>query len=149
MEAYAANPECCAIRDLILNPSKMCRKTLKSVHYSYQQPLCQSLIMIEDKMLIFREPIQGSTSYTCLQIVPKGLYDIIFIAFHSNPIGKHLNASALFIDCIFAIIGLKRTPSSNGLQRLSRLRPLKSHPQYIIRTCLSFSHRSSILSPLC
>jgi len=48
--------------------------------------------MIEDKMLIFRKPIQGSTSYTHLQIVPKGLYDIVFIAFHSNPIGGHLNA---------------------------------------------------------
>jgi hypothetical protein len=47
--------------------------------------------VIEDDMLIFREPIRGSTSYTCLQIVPKGLYDIVFIAFHSNPIGEHLN----------------------------------------------------------
>jgi hypothetical protein len=44
-------------------------------------------------MLIFCEPIQGSTSYTCLQIFPRGLYDIIFIVFHSNPIGGHLNAS--------------------------------------------------------
>ena len=43
-------------------------------------------------MLIFWEPIRGSTSYTRLQIVPRGLYDIIFIAFHSNPIGGHLNA---------------------------------------------------------
>ncbi len=42
-------------------------------------------------MLIFREPIRGSTSYTHLQIVPRGLYDIIYIAFHSNPIGGHLN----------------------------------------------------------
>jgi hypothetical protein len=94
VEAYAADPQCCAIRDLILNPSsKMCRETLKSVHYSYQQPLCQSLIMIKDNMLIFCKPIQGSTSYTRLQIVPKGLYDIVFIAFHSNPtIGGHMNA---------------------------------------------------------
>jgi hypothetical protein len=48
--------------------------------------------VIEDKMLIFRKPIQGSTSHTRLQIVPKGLHDIVFIAFHSNPIGGHLNA---------------------------------------------------------
>jgi hypothetical protein len=71
---------------------EMCRETLKSVHYSYRQPLCQSLIVIKDEMLIFHKPIQGSTSYTRLQIVPKGLYDIVFIAFHSNPIGGHLNA---------------------------------------------------------
>ncbi len=80
------------LRDLILNPSNMCRETLKSVHYSHRQPLRQSLIVIEDKMLIFRKPIQGSTSHTRLQIVPKGLHDIVFIAFHSNPIGGHLNA---------------------------------------------------------
>ena len=86
------DPECCAIRNLVLNPGKICKDTLKSVHYTYHQPLRQSFIVIEDDMLIFREPIRGSTSYTRLQIVPRGLYDIIFIAFHSNPIGGHLNA---------------------------------------------------------
>jgi len=92
VEAYAADPECCAIRDLVLNPGKISKETLKGVHYTYRQPLRQSFIVIEDDMLIFREPIRGSTSYTHLQIVPQGLYDIIFIAFHSNPIGGHLNA---------------------------------------------------------
>ena len=93
VEAYAADPECCAIRDLVLSPGKICKETLKSVHYTYRQPLRQSFIVIEDDLLIFWEPIRGSTSYTRLQIVPKGLYDIIFIAFHSNPIGgRHLNA---------------------------------------------------------
>ncbi len=62
VEAYAANPKCCAIRDLILNPSKICSETIKNVHYSYQQPLRQSLIMIKDEMLIFCKPIRGSTS---------------------------------------------------------------------------------------
>ncbi len=92
VEAYAANSKCCMIRDLVINPGKICKETLKTVHYSYCQPLCQSFIVIEDDMLIFREPIRGSTSYTRLQIVPRGLYDIIFIAIHSNPIGGHLNA---------------------------------------------------------
>ncbi len=80
------------IQDLIVNPSKICKETLKNVHYSYRHPIRQSLIMIEDDMLIFREPIRGSTSYTPLQIVPSGLHDIVFIAFHSNPIGGHLNS---------------------------------------------------------
>jgi len=44
-------------------------------------------------MLIYREPIRWSASYTCLQIVPtKSLLKIVFIAFHSNPIGGHFNA---------------------------------------------------------
>ncbi len=92
MEAYATNPKCCAIRHLAPNPSKICKETIKSVHYSYRQPLHQSLIVIEDDMLIFCEPIRGSTSYTCLLLVPKGLRDIVIIAFHSNPIGGNLNA---------------------------------------------------------
>jgi hypothetical protein len=92
VETYAADSECCAIQDLIINPGKICKETLKNIHYSYRQTLHQSFMVIEDNMLIFCEPIQGSTSYTCLQIIPRGLYDIIFIAFHSNPIGRHLNA---------------------------------------------------------
>jgi len=47
---------------------------------------------IEDNMLIYREPIRGSASYTRLQIVPKSLLNIVFVAFHSNPIGGHSNA---------------------------------------------------------
>jgi hypothetical protein len=49
--------------------------------------------MIEDEMLIFWEPNRGSTSYTRLQIVPAELRDILFIAFHSNPIGGHLDTA--------------------------------------------------------
>jgi hypothetical protein len=43
-------------------------------------------------MLIYCEPIRGSRSYICLQIVPKALFGIVFVAFHSNPIGGHFNA---------------------------------------------------------
>ena len=92
VEAYAADPECCAMRDLVLNPGKLSKETLKGIHYTYCQLLRQSFIVIKDDMLIFREPIRGSNSYTCLQIIPRGLHDIIFIVFHSNPIGGHLNA---------------------------------------------------------
>jgi hypothetical protein len=44
-------------------------------------------------MLIFREPIRGSASYTRLQIVPAELRDILFVAFHSNLIGGHLDTA--------------------------------------------------------
>jgi hypothetical protein len=43
-------------------------------------------------MLILWEPICGSTSYMRLQIVPAELQNILFIAFHLNPIGGHLDA---------------------------------------------------------
>ena len=56
-----------------LTLEKFARKlsNLKGIHYSYKKNLHQSFIIIEDNMLIFREPIRGSTSYTRLQIVPK------------------------------------------------------------------------------
>ena len=43
-------------------------------------------------MLILRERIRGGPLFTRLQIVPEGLRDIIFVAFHSNPVGCHLYA---------------------------------------------------------
>ena len=57
VEAYAADAECCMIRDLIVNLRKICKESLKNVHYSYRHPIRQSLIVTEDDMLIFREPI--------------------------------------------------------------------------------------------
>ncbi len=47
---------------------------------------------MEDEMLIYCEPIQGSTSYCRFQIVPVDLGNILFVAFHTNPIGGHFNA---------------------------------------------------------
>ncbi len=43
-------------------------------------------------MLIFQEPPRGSNSFTRLTMVLRELYNIMFIAFHMNPIGGHLNA---------------------------------------------------------
>jgi hypothetical protein len=86
VEAYGNHPACIAIRDLVLNPGKICKAWLSEVHYAYHQPMRQSHIVIEDEVVILREPIHGSTSYTRLQIVPEELRNILFVAFHSNPI---------------------------------------------------------------
>ena len=81
-----------AIRNLVLNPSKINSPTLNAVNFNYPAPLWQSQIVIEDGLLIYREPMRGGSSYTCLQLVPVKFYNIIFTAFHSNAIGGHLNA---------------------------------------------------------
>jgi hypothetical protein len=47
---------------------------------------------MENGMLFYKEPIRGGLSYTCLQLVPQEFYNILFIAFHSNRIGGHVNA---------------------------------------------------------
>jgi hypothetical protein len=81
-----------AIRDLILNPAKINSNALSAINFNYCGPLRQSQIVIEDGMLIYREPMRGGSSYTRLQLVPLEFYNIIFIAFHSNAIGGHFNA---------------------------------------------------------
>ncbi len=62
------------------------------VNYNYRAALHQLQIVIKDEMLIFNEPIQGGSLYTPLQLIPAEFYNIIFVEFHSNAIGGHLNA---------------------------------------------------------
>ncbi len=92
IKAYSNDTEMCTIRNLITNPSKISNTTLITVNYNYWAALHQSLIVIEDDMLILKEPVRGGSSFTCLQLVPKEFYNIIFVTFHSNAIGGHLNA---------------------------------------------------------
>ena len=78
--------------ELAINPSLINNQTLSKVNHNFRRHLRQSLISVEDDMLIFREPISGNDSYTRLTLVPRELYNILFIAFHPNPIGGHLNS---------------------------------------------------------
>ncbi len=77
---------------LVNNPGKISKDSLKEVHYCYRQPVRSFSIAIEDEMLVYCEPIRGSSSYTRLQILPSDFRNILFVAFHTNPIGGHLNA---------------------------------------------------------
>jgi len=98
-------------------------------------------------MLIFREPIRGSTSYTRLQIVPRGLYDIIFIAFHSNPIGGHLNA----YRTLHRLRLRYHWPEMYSfIKRMcNRLRTGQSDSQHFLGARLPLPDRCSLSSPLC
>jgi hypothetical protein len=92
VQAYANDSELCAVRKLALNPSLINTQTLSKVNHNFCRPLRQSLISVKDEMLIFCEPISGCDLYTRLTLVPRKLYYIMFIAFHTNPIGGRLNA---------------------------------------------------------
>jgi hypothetical protein len=78
--------------DLVTNPSKINNMTLNTVNYNYRVSLSQSQTLIKNNMLILGEPVHGGFSYTHLQLVPAEFYNISFEAFHSNAIGRHLNA---------------------------------------------------------
>ena len=92
VQAYNNDSEMCALKKFVLNPSLISNKSLADVNHNYRAALRQSLITIENDLLIYKEPIDGSSSYTRLQIVPTELRNVIFVAFHTNPIGGHLNA---------------------------------------------------------
>ncbi len=78
--------------DIIANPSTLSNNSLRNINYNYHSALRKLLIVMEDSILIYHEPIAGKGSYTRLQLVPKEFYNILFVAFHSNPVGGHLNA---------------------------------------------------------
>jgi hypothetical protein len=93
IQAYGHDSELSRVRAMVLNPSTISNATLRNVNYNFHSALRNSLITIEDDMLIYCKPILGSgSSYTRLQLVPKEFYNILFVAFHSNPLGGHLNA---------------------------------------------------------
>jgi hypothetical protein len=92
VKAYQADPSTRLFLDLIRDPSLITPTTLKSVHHSLRMPLRESLLVIENDMIILREPIgDGSSSYCRLRLVPESLRTILFVAFHASPIGGHLN----------------------------------------------------------
>jgi hypothetical protein len=92
VRAYDEDPETRLIRQLVLNPSEIYKATLLKLDSNYRMPIRESLIVLENDMLIYRTPLgDGSSSYCKLRIVPKPLQNIVFIAFHANPIGGHLN----------------------------------------------------------
>jgi len=92
LHAYNNDVELCAVQELVLNPLTINNKVLAEVNHNYCGPLSQSNILVENDMLIMREPIAGTLPYTRLQLVPRELRNILFVAFHTNPMGGHLNA---------------------------------------------------------
>ena len=92
IHAYENNVELCLVRELVQNPPQITNKRLSKVNHTYRWLLRQSQILIEDGMFILQEPICSGTSYTHLQLVPRELRNILFIVFHTNAIGGHLNA---------------------------------------------------------
>ena len=91
LQAYYNDVELCAIRELVLNLSMINNKALAEVNHNFRGPLRQYLIYVENDMLIMKEPIAGTLSYTRLQLVPREFMNILFVAFHTNAMGCQLN----------------------------------------------------------
>jgi len=94
IKAIDADAELSKVRDIVRNPSTLTNKSLAGINYSYHAALRKSLIVLEGDILIYHEPLPGNGSYTYtgLQLVPAEFRNILFIAFHTNPVSGHLNA---------------------------------------------------------
>ena len=94
-QAYLDDPETNVIIQFVRNPGTISNRSLEEakLNANYRAALRQSPITIDDGILILREPVVGSKLYARLQLVPSHFLNLVFIAFHSNPLGAHLNAT--------------------------------------------------------
>ncbi len=92
--AYKDNVELLAILGFVENSGTIsqCSMEAAKLNANYQQALQQPHLKVEGGILFYHEPIAGSESYVRLQLVPTAFCNAVFIAFHSNPLGRHLNA---------------------------------------------------------
>ena len=70
LQTYNNDLEVHAVREFVLNPLTINNKALAEVNHNYCGPLRQSNILVEDDILIMREPIARKSSYIRLQLVP-------------------------------------------------------------------------------
>ena len=69
---------------------------IKQLHSVYRHPARQGHFCVKDGLLYMKEIFQHDIKYVHLRIVPASLQNIIFVAFHANPIGGHLDSFRTF-----------------------------------------------------
>ena len=65
--------------NLVLNMLMITTYALSKDNHNYCRPLWQSLISVQDNMLILTEPICGNALYKCLQFFAHKLYNLMQI----------------------------------------------------------------------
>ena len=92
-KALGEDPMTKLLIDMVSNPALAESETnVRLLHHIYRQPARQGQFSLRDGILYMREVFQNDTKYIELRIVPASLVNIIFVAFHANPVGGHLNA---------------------------------------------------------
>ena len=64
IKAIDADAELSKVRDIVKNPSTLKNKSLAEINYNYHAALWKSLIVLEDNILIYHEPLASNGSYT-------------------------------------------------------------------------------------
>ena len=89
LAAYSADKEYFLMMELIGNRSMIKKPNVEKLHYSYRGPIRRKLIVMDEGMIILKEPIRGESTYRELCKVTRDIRQIVFITFHANPIGGH------------------------------------------------------------
>jgi hypothetical protein len=109
---YVADTETKLIMSMITNPSLINKENFKKISFIYRPYLRQGQMAITDNgMLVIYEQLQGSDDMVELQVVPKPLQNVVFCAFHANPIGGHFNSFRTFHRIRLRFFGLECSPT--------------------------------------
>jgi len=92
MGALKLDPITNQLLEIAANPGLSNDKTtIDSLHHIYRHPACNGHFTLEDGSLYMKEIFTNGAKFIKLCIVPASLQNIVFIAFHANPIGGHLD----------------------------------------------------------
>ena len=96
-KALNDDPETKILSDMVADPGLTSDKeVLGKLHFVYREPARRGNFTIRDGILYMKEIFAHNDKFVELRIVPESLRNIIFIAFHANPIGAHLDAPRTF-----------------------------------------------------
>ena len=78
---------------MTVNPAKLTKENINKVHDAvYHQPLHSGLVYSEAGLVYIRKTFPDTNKFVRLLVVPELLQNIVFVAFHTNPIAAHLSA---------------------------------------------------------
>ena len=91
-KALKNDPVTALLLDIVNNPALgQLQEHVKPLPHVYRQPARQGHFSTKEGILYMKEIFQNDERYVSLRIVPASLVNIIFVAFHANPIGGHFN----------------------------------------------------------
>ena len=92
-QALEQDPVTKLLLEIVANPALGESQThIQPLDHVYRQPARQGHFSLKDGILYMKEIFQNDDRFVDLRIVPAQMKNIIFVAFHANPIGGHLNA---------------------------------------------------------
>lgn len=91
-KATDSDDDCKLMKLMLTSPGEHKEENIRKVHFCYRDSLRRGLIVLENDQLFVKEVFPHDSQFVKLRIVPATLRNLIFTAFHANPIGGHLNA---------------------------------------------------------